>query len=132
MSDDQFEMNGLIWHILFVHPYSHELVDRTGALTLATTDINSHTVFLSSSLYGSDLYVVLVHELGHCAIHSYDLLDDIHRVVYPEYWIEAEEWLCNFLVDYGLGILNMAYNVLGNNAWRIVPRAIEYMLGSGR
>lgn len=56
---------------------------------------------------------------------SFSLLDDIHRMVKREYWIEAEEWICNFIADYGMGIFEAAYSVLGPDAWRVVPYEIE-------
>lgn len=56
-------------------------------MTLATTDPNLATIFMSRSLSGALLMKVLIHELGHCALVSYGLLDDIHKVVKPEYWI---------------------------------------------
>ena len=44
---------------------------------------------------------VLIHELGHCVIFSFNLQYDIHKVVKEDYWLEAEEWLCNFIAGYG-------------------------------
>ena len=31
---------------------------------------------------------------------SFGLIEELHRLVKPEYWIEAEEWVCNLLADY--------------------------------
>lgn len=64
---------------------------------------------------------VFIHELGHCALVSFNLLDDIHRMVKPEYWIEAEEWACNLLADYGFEIFSIAFDILGYDAWKLIP-----------
>lgn len=87
------------------------LVDRTGELRVATTDPRLRTVFLSTELEGAFLYRVLFHELGHCAMISYGLLKDIHRMVHPNHWIEAEEWICNFIADFGPIIFTAAQDI---------------------
>lgn len=94
-------MNGYKWSVVRVNPRSHYLVDRTGALTVATTDPITLTIYISSALVGDFLEKVLLHELGHATMFSYYLVDDIHSMVPPEKWFEAEEWTCNFLADYG-------------------------------
>ena len=124
-----FILNGYLWRIEFVPAMSDMLVDRTGHLTVATTDPNTHTVYLSRDLHGDFLNRVLVHELGHCTMVSFGLLDDIHRMVKPEYWIEAEEWVCNFIADYGFRIFSIAYDVLGDDAWLYVPYGLERLVG---
>lgn len=125
---NSFFMNGYLWRIKFVNPNSPLLVDRTGVLTVATTDPKAQCIYLSSKLTGDFLLTVLVHELGHCAMFSFNLLDDIHRMVNPEHWIEAEEWVCNFIADYGLTIFSVAYSFLGKDAWIFVPHEIEKMI----
>lgn len=126
---DRFTMNGYEWRVCFVDPRDPMLVDRTGNLTVATTDPSTLTVYLSDDLEGGFLKRVLVHELGHCALFSFDLLGDIHRMVMPSMWVEAEEWVCNFIADYGLRIFETASAVLGdNNLLRVVPREIERLV----
>lgn len=115
-----FELNGDNWFVEYVHPSSQMLVDRTGTHTVATTDPKTHTVYLSKKLQGPFLIKVLLHELGHCVMVSYDLLNYIHDAVYPEKWVEAEEWMCNFISDYGFKIFSAAYKVVGKDAWRFV------------
>ena len=125
---NQFTMNGYLWQIVFVDPYDPMLVDRTGALTVATTDPITLTVYISNELSGEFLTHVLIHELGHCAIFSFDLLYDIHRMVKPKYWVEAEEWVCNFIADYGAKIFSIAYSVLGDDAWIFIPYELERLI----
>ena len=107
-----FYMNGYLWHVEMVDPYDFSLVDRTDSLRVATTDPRQGCVFLSDELYGDFLRRVLIHELGHCTIFSYHLIRDIHQMVKPEYWIDVEEWICNFIADYGLQIFEIASYVL--------------------
>lgn len=118
-------MNGYSWRVCFVDGNDPMLVDRTGELTVATTDPTTLRVYISNDLDGSFLTRVLIHELGHCAMFSFGLLDDIHRMVQPRYWLEAEEWICNFIADYGMKIFSTAYRVLGDRAIEIIPYEIE-------
>ena len=125
---NHFSMNGYFWRIQFVEANDPMLMDRTGNWTVATTDPERRIVFISNMIYGDFLMKVLIHELGHCALISFNLLDDIHRMVKPEYWIEAEEWACNLLADYGFTIFSTAFNILGYNAWELIPQSFDQMI----
>ena len=122
---DSFYMNGYLWRVCFVDPNSDFLVDRTDVLRVATTDPVTYCIYVSNALEGDFLKKVLIHELGHCTMVSYHLIDDIHRMVKPEYWIEAEEWVCNFLADYGLRVFSIAYAIMGEDAWVFIPYELE-------
>lgn len=122
-----FYMRG-IWHVVFVDQDSEELIDRTGVKTVATTDPVTRCIYLSNSLEGDFLNRVLIHELAHCVMISYDLLEEIHRMVRPEYWVEMEEWICNFIADYGVAVYYSAYHILGDDAWRIVPYELKRII----
>ena len=121
-------MNGYSWRVCFVDSDDPMLVDRTGTLTVGTTDPVTLRVYISRDLDGSMLTRVLIHELGHCTMFSFGLLDDIHKMVHPRYWLEAEEWVCNFVADYGMKIFSIAYNILGDRAIDVVPRELERMV----
>lgn len=101
-------MNGIIWGIQSVNPDNPVLIDRTGTRTLACTDPVLKRVYMSRELKGSKYVEVLLHELCHCVLVSYGLLDDIHKMVKPEYWIDAEEFICNIIAEYGIKILKTA------------------------
>lgn len=120
-----FVINGYSWRIKFVEPNSEFLIDRTGNLRLATTDSNTFTIYLSNRLYGSMLHRVLIHEISHAVLWSYDLIIELHKMVRPEFWIESEEWLCNFVADYGMAIFSYARKALGNKAIIYIPEALE-------
>ena len=55
---------------------------------------------------------VLIHEICHCVLYSYGLLYDIHKAVKKDYWVLAEEWICNFLYDYGLEAQQIGIDML--------------------
>lgn len=123
-----FSMNGHVWRVRHVDSRSPRLVDRTGMSCLATTDPATSTVYLDSSLAGPMLDRVLIHELGHCAMVSYGLTDELRRMVRPEHIVDAEEWVCNFLADYGTVVFEAARSVLGRRAIAYVPIAIESLV----
>lgn len=121
-------MNGILWRIKIVPSKSYTLIDRTGKRTVATTDPAHKNVYLSEKLQGDFLMTVFIHELGHCALYSFNLLEEIHRMTYPEYWVEMEEFICNFLADFGFQIFKVAFSTMGYNAWKLIPLAFEKKL----
>lgn len=108
-----FGINGILWEVVTVHPNDPRLIDRTGAITLATTDPVTGCIYLSSVLRGTLKKRVIAHELGHATCFSYGLLDDIRRCCYPDNCIEMEEFICNFVADYGEMIFDLTYQMLG-------------------
>lgn len=120
-----FTMNGHFWRVIFVHPTDERLIDRTGNLTVATTDPATSCIYLSEDLSGEFLEHVFIHELGHATMVSYGLLDILHSMSSPQKWIEIEEWICNFIADYGFEIFSIASNTLGDSAWRIAPFGVS-------
>lgn len=123
-----FAMNGRRWCVRHVDSRHPLLIDRTGRRCLATTDPDSMTVWLDSSLSGAMLDRVLIHELGHCVMISYGLTDELRRMVRPECLVEAEEWVCNFIADYGNLVFDSARAVLGRRAIAYVPGAMESLV----
>lgn len=125
---DSFLMNGYLWRVKYVSPESFDLIDRTGKKRLATTDPRTKYIYLSIELQGDILNRVLLHELGHAVMFSYGLLDRLHFYVRPEYWIEAEEWVCNFIADYGYLIFRIASDILEEKAWLFIPYELERLI----
>lgn len=124
----RFRMNGILWRVLFVDPDSSMLIDRTGRKTVATTDPLTKCVYLSDDLHGNFLTKVVIHELGHCAMISYGLIDEIRSMVDEEHWIEVEEWVCNFIADYGETIFSSVRLVLGKDALSFIPYLLEEVI----
>lgn len=114
---ETFEMNGIVWSVIDVEPNSTLLIDRLGTMTLAVTDPYVHAIFMSRNLHGKLRQKVLIHEMCHCALVSYGLLDDIHRAVKPSDWIMAEEWVCNLFADYGLVIFDTVRQLLSHMSY---------------
>lgn len=75
---DMFKLGDDIWRIQYVDYNDPILVDRTGKATVAVTDLETMTVYISNQISGEFLTKVLIHEIGHCIIFSFHLLDDIH------------------------------------------------------
>lgn len=122
---DEFYMNGLHWRIRFVNPNSDILIDRTLSKTVAVTDPDTMTIYLSNKLHGEFLTRVVLHELSHAMMYSYHYLDEIHRYCKKQYWIEMEELIANLIADRAYEIFQRAYDVVGDEAIRFVPYMLE-------
>lgn len=122
---DRFVMNGYLWTVETVNRRNPKLIDRTDQYKLATTDPETLSVYLSDELYGDFLMTVFIHELGHCALWSYDLIDEIHRMTKPEYWVDMEEFICNILADYGFKVFGIMFKTMGYDAWKMIPKEFE-------
>lgn len=97
-----FVMNGILWNVCYVDPYDDRLIDRTGVGKLAVTDPGTCQIYLSTELINDRVMWerVIMHELAHCVMISYDLIGTLHTYVKRRYWFEAEESLCNFIANY--------------------------------
>lgn len=122
---DSFFMNGMLWSIRFVNPNSDILIDRTLSKTVAVTDPDTMTIYLSNKLCGGFLTRVVLHELSHAMMVSYGYLDIIHKYCKKRYWIEMEELIANLIADRAYEIFQRAYDVVGDEAIRFVPYGLE-------
>lgn len=95
-----FYVNDIRWDIEYVDPYDSRLVDRDRYLRVATTDPEMRIIFVSKGLSDEFREDVLIHELTHCVIFSYKLDRYIRGM--------PEEYLCNFVAEYGRTILYLA------------------------
>lgn len=109
-----FAMNGVRWDVMGADAGSTALIDRTGTATVATTDPQTGTIRISDGIGGGMLERVMLHEAAHAALVSFGLLDGLHGLARPGFEIEAEEWACNFLADYGIDVFRAAYGMLGS------------------
>ena len=123
-----FTANGDEWRVERVAWDEPVLVDRTGSLCLATTDPKTMTVYVADWVEGSFLARVLIHEMAHATMWSFGLIPELRRMVRPEHWVEAEEWVCNFLADHGIGIYDSAAKVLGGKAIDCIPPAMRSLI----
>ena len=125
---DEFYMNGLRWKVRFVDSDNDILIDRTLAKTVAVTDPDTMTIYLSNKLRGEFLTRVVLHELSHAMMYSYHYLDEIHRYCKKRYWIEMEELIANLIADRAYEIFQRAYDVVGDEAIRFVPYELERLV----
>lgn len=121
-------MNGYLWKVILVPSNSNYLVDRQGVLTVATTDPNDLCIYLSEELNGNFKKRVIAHEMGHACCFSYGLLDEIAECCYPEHRIQMEEFVCNFVADYGEEIFFLTYKILGDAALERIPYHLERLV----
>lgn len=103
---EEFCINDIHWKVYYVSNNSYFLIDRTGKRCIATTDVKRKIIFVDCSLIGDELRKVLLHELTHAAMDSYGLIQDIHKMVPRKNWIFVEEWICNFIYNYGVEIMD--------------------------
>ena len=122
---DEFYMNGLHWNVRWTKSTDPILVDRTGSLTVAVTDPDTMTIYLSNELRGSLLTTVVLHELSHAMMISYGYLEQIHRYCKKRYWVDMEELIANLIADRAYEIFQRAYDVVGDEAIRFVPYGLE-------
>ena len=122
---DEFYMNGLHWNVRWTKSTDPILVDRTGSLTVAVTDPDTMTIYLSNELRGSFLTTVVLHELSHAMMISYGYLDIIHKYCKKRYWIDMEELIANLIADRAYEIFQRAYDIVGDDAIRFVPYMLE-------
>ena len=125
---DEFYMNGLHWRIRFVNPNSDILIDRTLSKTVAVTDPDTMTIYLSNKLSGEFLTKVVLHELSHAMMYSYQYLDEIHRYCKKRYWIDMEELIANLISQQANEIFERAYDIVGDEAIRFVPYELERLV----
>lgn len=115
-----FFVNGYTWRVIFVPPYDTRLIASNHKYCLGTTDPDRLTVYIDKTIHGSLLRKVLIHELGHCVIFSYNLIEILNNMIGSDAR-NLEEWLCNYLVDYGEQIFTIAYEILGIDAINFLP-----------
>lgn len=122
---DEFYMNGLHWNVRWTNPTDPILIDRTLTKTVAVTDPDTMTIYLSNKLRGEFLTRVVLHELSHAMMYSYHYLDEIHRYCKKRYWIDMEELIANLIADRAYEIFQRAYDIVGDDAIRFVPYMLE-------
>lgn len=97
-----FEINGILWNVVYVPPNSRHLIRSDGSRTLGVTDWNSKCIYIADNLNDEKLEHVLCHELCHTVCFTYGIHMDIG----------LEEWLCNFMADHGKEIIYILDSIL--------------------
>lgn len=96
-----YTMNGFVWNIVTVSPYSNMLQRSDGSYTCGMCDRNNQTIYISNILRGGFLRKVLLHEICHSAMFSYGI----------NMTLEQEEMFCDFLATYADEIISITNNV---------------------
>lgn len=96
-----FTINDKNWDIVCLDEHSPELQRSDGSYTLGCTDKNTNTIYIVDNIFGARLKKVLIHEVCHAFIMSYDIYIDIY----------SEEYLCDFLATYARDILKISKDV---------------------
>ena len=125
---DEFYMNGLHWNVRWTRSIDTILVDRTGSLTVAVTDPDTMTIYLSNELRGNFLTTVVLHELSHAMMISYGYLEQIHRHCKKRYWVDMEELIANLIAQQAKEIFQRAYDIVGDKAIQFVPYMMQERL----
>lgn len=101
----KFEMNGIDWTVYRVPSNSDMLRRSDNTVTVGMCDFPKRAIFLSDKLRGGFLRKVFIHEVCHSAVFS-------HGIYIDE---EQEEFLCNFVAEYGdriFGVVDGMFGVL--------------------
>lgn len=85
---DTFKLGDDIWRIRYVDYNDPILVDRTGKATVAVTDLETMTVYISNQISGEFLTKVLIHE--NRIIVSY--LASIYLMIFIKWSIRGTGW----------------------------------------
>lgn len=100
----QFEINGILWNIVFVRPNSNNLRRSDGSITFAVTDWNDKCIYVSTAPKSAFLRKILAHELCHCFCFSFD----VHMP------IEQEEYLADWVSLYGTDLIYLLDDLMRN------------------
>lgn len=94
-------INGIEWKIVLT-TNTENLKRSDGSITLGVTDLNVLTIFLWKGLKDDMFRKVLIHELSHAFIFSYDYY----------LTLEEEEFLCSFIDTYAEDIIHEADSLI--------------------
>lgn len=97
-----FQVNKNIWQVRFVNPNSDYLKMSNGRQVLGMCDNNIKTVFIADNQSDYKTEHILCHEITHTICFEYNI-----SLPY-----ETEEWLCNFMADYGKEIIYLLDDLL--------------------
>lgn len=91
------KINGMIWKIILVSPYHPELMHKKGPPAIGCCNDLTKTIYISNSLTKSLTKEVLLHEIVHAIMFSYNV----------EISDENEEIVAMIISTYGKEIMNL-------------------------
>lgn len=89
-----FKINNVDWNIVFTNN-SKKIMRSDGSISLAVTDWNDKTIYVSNKPKGAYLRKIIAHELCHCFCFSYG----VHMP------IEQEEFMADWISKYGTDLI---------------------------
>lgn len=98
----QVNINDIEWNIIYVNPLSVDLMRSDGTITLGMCDCNTNCIYISNALKGELLRKVIIHELVHAFMFSYNIYIPI----------ETEELICDFIATNVDDIINMTESII--------------------
>lgn len=99
----QITINNITWEIIFTNDIN-DLTLNNGNSTLGLTDLSSKTIYLYYNLRGPLLRRVLMHEITHAFIFSYNYY----------LTLSEEEFICSFIDTYADNIIDDTNYILSN------------------
>ena len=96
-------------------PGDPHLMDRTGAITVGTTDPTVNTIYISTGIAPPFLDRVLLHEVAHAITMSHNLLFVLRQNIPRKYWTAVEEWAAQMVESHGIEATALASESLGRS-----------------
>lgn len=94
-----FKINNVDWNIVFTDNLK-KLMRSDGSISLAVTDWNDKTIYVSNKPKGAYLRKIIAHELCHCFCFSYGVSMPIEQEEFMADWISKYGTDLIYLLDY--------------------------------
>lgn len=107
-------INGVSWNVIYTSDYNN-LKRSDGIITLGVTDVRLKTIYVYSNLNSYMRRKVLIHELTHAFIFSYDYCLPL----------DQEEFICSFVENYGIDIIKI-YDYICNQSMPTISLESSY------
>lgn len=96
------KINGIRWRLVKVSPSNPALQTPKGNLALGCCDSTNHTIYIRKDLHDKKLKEVLLHEMTHAVIYSYDI----------QLTTTEEENIASIISSSGLEIIKLTQQAL--------------------
>ena len=101
-----FNINGINWDVIQVHPDHPSLSRSDGSYALGVCDNTNKVIYLNNSLSKRKTQKVLCHEITHAAMFSYGI-----NLTYDQ-----EELVADLIATYGAEIINITNRIFNRIA----------------
>lgn len=106
-------IQGNIWRVVRVSPGDPFLIDRTGEPKLATADMESRTIRISTDVLPPMFDRVLLHEAAHAAMEETGANRMLAEIVRDDRRITAEELIAWFMEAHAVEMIDAVMSSLG-------------------